>query len=165
MPYNDHGSIGLHAPSVKPNQVANRRTFTAGKPMTPRLQRIAADWKTYVTLLAGVGATLTAFEETFNRFKHTFTWFRDLPAEVRWVAVAVLGFVASTALIAVLKKRSILLRPDRFILSADDPRCLTGREQDTKDLAAECVKNTLVFLTGESRGGQERALTSRFAAF
>jgi hypothetical protein len=47
-----------------------------------------------------------------------------------------------------------LLRPDRFIVDADDPECLVGREGEIKDLADACEKTPVVFLEGESGTGK-----------
>src|SRR5579871_6090960 len=133
--------------------------------MTPRLQRVATDWKTYLGLIAAAGAALTAFEGFFNHVKSAVKLFDDLPPEARWVAVGVLVLAALIAWVAALGGRSVLQRPDRFILSADDPRCLAGREQDVKDLAAECERNPLVFLIGESGAGKSALLQAGLLPF
>ena len=58
------------------------------------------------------------------------------------------------ALVAVLGRRSILLRPERFVISADDPEHLVGRDEEVKALAKACEQNALVFLQGESGTGK-----------
>jgi hypothetical protein len=122
--------------------------------MSPRIQRLATDWKTYLALLAAVGSGLAALPEFFNKVKDAVRIFRDLPPETRWVAVALLGLLGLVALLAALSRRSVLLRPDRFLISSDDPRHLVGRDQEVKELCGTCEANSLVFLIGESGAGK-----------
>jgi hypothetical protein len=122
--------------------------------MSPRIQRLATDWKTYLALLLGASSGLTAVSELFDKVKGAVKGFVDLPPETRWVAAALLGLLGLVALVAALSRRSVLLRPDRFLISADDPRHLVGREKEVKELCGECEASPLVFLKGESGAGK-----------
>jgi energy-coupling factor transporter ATP-binding protein EcfA2 len=65
-----------------------------------------------------------------------------------------LGEKSGLALWASRSRRSRLLRPDRFVISADDPEHLVGRDEEVKELAKACEQNALVFLQGESGAGK-----------
>src|SRR5438477_5639307 len=114
--------------------------------MSPRLQRLASDWKTYLALVALIGSALTAFSGVFDNLKNAFKAWVALPSEAKWVAVGLLVVVALIAAIGAWSRRSILLRPERFIVRADDPEQLIGRTDEADELANDCEKNPLVFL-------------------
>ena len=96
--------------------------------MSPRIQRLATDWKTYFALVSAGGSAITAYSGLFDKVKGAIEKWLALPPEAKWVAVALLGLLALFAAIAAWSRRSILLRPDRFIVSADDPEQLIGRK-------------------------------------
>jgi len=123
--------------------------------MSPRLQRLATDWK---TALAGLGiavsAGLAAATELVNKLALAIAGVKDLPSEAKWLAAALLAALAVLALVSALGRRSTLLRPERFVISADDPEHLVGRDDEVKALAKACEQNALVFLQGESGAGK-----------
>jgi predicted sugar kinase/membrane protein implicated in regulation of membrane protease activity len=133
--------------------------------MSPRIQRLSSDWKTYVALIGAVSAAITAFTGLFNQFKNSIDALHDLPAQAKWVAALILAALALFLAIAAWSRRSILLRPDRFIVSADDPEQLKGRTIEVEALAKECEANPLVFLEGESGTGKSALVRAGLAAF
>src|SRR5437016_13125907 len=102
--------------------------------MSIRLQRLATDWKTYVAVLAGLGSLLEAITGVFTKLTQLSEGAIHAPVEARWVAVALLAIVATLALFSVLSRRSILLRPERFLVSSDDSRLLVGRDEELNAL-------------------------------
>jgi hypothetical protein len=128
--------------------------------MSIRLQRLATDWKTYLAVLAGLGSLLEAITGVFTKLTQLSEGATHAPVETRWVAVALLAIVATLALFSVLSRRSILLRPERFLVSADDSRLLVGRDEELNALAARCETSPLVFLTGESGAGKSALVTA-----
>jgi hypothetical protein len=82
------------------------------------------------------------------------TAFQNLPEPFRWTFAALLFLIALFLLGASLRRRSVLVRPERFLLSADDPEHLVGREQEIRELAGECARHPLVWLLGESGSGK-----------
>lgn len=122
--------------------------------MSNRSQRLATDWKTYVALLAALASLLEAITGLFTKVAQLSEGAAHLPIETRWIAVALLAVVAVIALLSALSRRSILLRPERFVVSADDPRFLVGRDDDLNALVEACETSPLVFLTGESGAGK-----------
>lgn len=121
--------------------------------MSPRLKLVLADWKTWAGV-AGVLVTLAAaFTEGLDQLAKLLR-VEALPEPVRWVAVGVLALIALSSLISAWSRKSILLRPERFILSPDDPKHLVGREVEIQDLARECARHPLIFLQGDSGAGK-----------
>jgi hypothetical protein len=122
--------------------------------MSPRLQRLATDWNTYAGLIAGAGAGLAAATDVIKAVASAVTEADKLPPEAKWLAAGLLTVLSALFLIAALGRRSILLRPERFVISADEPQHLVGRDEEVKALAKECERNALVFLQGESGAGK-----------
>lgn len=122
--------------------------------MSPRLQRLATDWKTYASLITGAGAGLAAATELVNKLALAIAGVKNLPPEAKWLAAGLLATLSVLALWASRSRRSRLLRPDRFVISADDPEHLVGRDEEVKELAKACEQNALVFLQGESGAGK-----------
>jgi hypothetical protein len=122
--------------------------------MNPRLQQLATSWNTYLGLLAGLGALLGAFTDIFNRLTPLHTAFDSLPLEASWVIVAALAVGAAILLYAALSRHSVLRKPERFLVSADNPRYLVGREEHIHALTDECEHASLLFLIGESGTGK-----------
>ncbi len=75
-------------------------------------------------------------------------------SEVSTKAGQVQAVLSVLALASALGRRSTLLRPERFVISADDPAHLVGRDEEVKALAKACEHNALVFLQGESGAGK-----------
>jgi energy-coupling factor transporter ATP-binding protein EcfA2 len=119
-----------------------------------RIQRLATDWKAYVAVVAGVASLLGAVTDLFTRLSQLSEGARQLPVETRWIAVALLAVVALIALLSALSRQSVLLRPERFGISADDPRFLVGRDDDLNGLIKACETSSLIFLIGESGAGK-----------
>ena len=94
--------------------------------MNPRLQKLTSDWKTYVALLAGAGAAFSAFTELVKKVTEGISALKGLPTEFKWVVAVVLGAVAAFLLIGALSRKSKLIEPKRFLISADDPNHLVG---------------------------------------
>lgn len=128
--------------------------------MNKRLSRFARDWKSYVGMVAGLSSGLTAFTDALDKARGAFAGLRGLPPETRWLAALVLGGLALLALATALSRRSLLLRPERFVVSADEPDHLVGREQEIKALCTECERHHLVFLVGESGAGKSALVRS-----
>jgi len=122
--------------------------------MIVRLQQLATDWKTYLALIAGLGAIIEALTGVFTKLPALQKAIQDLSSEVRWVTVAVLALVTVMFLYAALSRRSALRKPERFLVSPDDPRYLVGREEHIHALTEECAHAPLVFLIGESGAGK-----------
>ena len=79
----------------------------------------------------------------------------DTPdSEARWVVVAVLAVGAAILLYATLSRHSVLRKPERFLVSADNPKYLVGREEHILALTDECEHASLLFLIGESGTGK-----------
>ncbi len=79
----------------------------------------------------------------------------DTPdSEARWVVVAVLAVGAAILLYAALSRHSVLRKPERFLVSADNPKYLVGREEHILALTDECEHASLLFLIGESGTGK-----------
>lgn len=124
------------------------------------MSRLAKDWKLYVGVVAGLSSALAALTDFATQLGTAVTGLRDLPPETRWVAAAALLVLAIIALVAALSRRSRLLQHDRFIISADDPNHLVGREENIRALVNECREHTLVFLVGESGAGKSALVRS-----
>jgi conflict system STAND superfamily ATPase len=122
--------------------------------MSPRLQRLTTDWKTYTGVIAGAVAGLSVATELLDKLAKAVAGVANLPPEMKWLATGLLAALSVLALVAVLGRRSILLRPERLVISADDPKHLVGRDEEVKALARECERNALVFLQGESGAGK-----------
>jgi hypothetical protein len=80
--------------------------------MSPRLQRLATDWKTYAGLIAGAIAGLAAATDLVKAVANAITEADKLPPETKWVAAGLLAALSVLALVAGVGRRSILLRPD-----------------------------------------------------
>ena len=122
--------------------------------MNPRLKRLAIDWKTYAAVVTGFASVLNASPKFFQQLTDNITALKDLPPQTRWIAVGLLAVLALIWFFAAWSRKSILLRPERFVLSADEERHLVGREEEVRALAAECERHPLVFLQGESGAGK-----------
>jgi hypothetical protein len=122
--------------------------------MSPRLQRLATDWKTHAGLITGVGAGLAGATGLVEAVAKAVNIADKLPPEAKWLAAGLLAALSVLALISALSRRSTLLRPERFVISAYEPQHLVGRDQEVKELAQACERNTLVFLQGESGAGK-----------
>ncbi len=133
--------------------------------MSPRIQRLATDWKTYLALISAGRSAITAYSGLFDKEKGAIEKWLALPPEAKWVAVAFLGLIALFAAIAAWSRRSILLQRDRFIVSADDPEQLVGRTTEVEELTKECEASPLVFLEGESGAGKSALARAGLANF
>jgi hypothetical protein len=122
--------------------------------MSPRLHQLASDWKTYLGLLTLLAASTEAVANLYTQLAKDVPWLAQVGPHGRWVAVGVLALVAVFSLRAALARRSALLRPERFVVSADDPGQLVGREEEVIELADTCEQHTLVFLLGASGAGK-----------
>src|SRR5437764_9380813 len=100
--------------------------------MPPRLRHLATDWKTYLGLLAGGSALLVALTNFIDKLKDILKVLGILAWAAEWAIVGSLSFLALLALWAALTRRSILLRPERFLISAADPCHLVRREERVK---------------------------------
>jgi membrane protein implicated in regulation of membrane protease activity len=105
-------------------------------------------------LITGAGAGFAAATELVNKLALAIAGVKNLPPEAKWLAAGLLATLPVLALWASRSRRSRLLRPDRFVISADDPEHLVGRDEEVKELAKECEQNALVFLQGESGAGK-----------
>jgi hypothetical protein len=122
--------------------------------MPPRWQQFANSWQMYVATLAGLGILTEGLTSIFSKTSALQAAFHDLSSEVRWGIVAVLAIVTITLFCAALRRRSVLQKPERFIISAGDPRYLVGREEHIQKLTDACTRAPLVFLIGESGAGK-----------
>jgi Novel STAND NTPase 1 len=140
--------------------------------MNPRVKRLATDWKTYTGIMTALVSALSAAPEFFEKLtKGTraagsiVTGIKNLPTEGRWIAAGILAVAAVATLLAAWSRKSILLRPERFVLSADEPQHLVGREGEIRDLAEECERHPLVFLQGESGAGKSSMIQAGLLPF
>ncbi len=122
--------------------------------MSQRLQRLATDWNTYASLIAAAGAGLTGATGLVDELAKAVAGVTELQPAAKWLAAGVLAVLSALAFASALGRRSRLLRPERFVISADDPAHLVGRDEEVKALAKECERNALVFLQGESGAGK-----------
>ncbi|MEI7937662.1 MAG: hypothetical protein WCK27_13315, partial [Verrucomicrobiota bacterium] len=140
--------------------------------MNPRIKRLATDWKTYTGIIAAVVTVMAAAPGFFENLTKgiealhkTFTELHKLSPDTRWIAVALFVLLTVIALAAAWSRKSVLLRPERFILSADDPRHLVGRDQKVKALADVCEHHPVVFLQGESGAGKSALVQAGLLPF
>ena len=124
--------------------------------MSPRLQRLATDWKTYAGLITAAGAGVAAATDLVNAVASAVGEAVQLPPEAKWLAAGLLAVLSVLALVSALSRRSTLLRPERFVISADDQQHRVGRDDEIERLATTCEQNSLVFLQGESGARKER---------
>jgi hypothetical protein len=129
------------------------------------LRRFASDWKTLaLAAVAGLTVLLGTLTDLFDAVPKILDSFTRLPREAQYVVGAAIGLAVFGALIYVLiaafSRRSVLLKPERFIISASDPRHLVGREQEVAELADTCERSPLVFLAGESGTGKTALVQS-----
>ena len=134
--------------------------------MPPRLLRFLQDPQAWFGLLSGLASlafTLlsTNWDDTQGNLAGLAQQFQGLlaplhlPPSLTLSAVAALfALLAAWALLAALARHSLLLKPERFIIKAEDPRHLVGREKETDGLAKACADNTLTVLKGESGAGK-----------
>ncbi|MGH8568845.1 MAG: hypothetical protein ACREXU_12740, partial [Gammaproteobacteria bacterium] len=123
--------------------------------MSPRLQRLATDWwNTLAVLVTGAGAVLTLATEIPDKLANAVAGVANLPPAAKWVLAVLFAGLSVLALVSAFGRRSTLLRPERFVISADDPEHLVGRDEEVKALAKACEQNALVFLQGESGAGK-----------
>jgi hypothetical protein len=112
--------------------------------MPLRWQQFASSWQTYSAILAGSASFIELLTGIITKTLALITAFHGLPSEVRLVVVAVLAIVTVILFRAALSRRSVLRKPERFIVSADDPRYLAGREEHIQAPADECTHAPLV---------------------
>jgi hypothetical protein len=122
--------------------------------MPPRLQQLATDVKTYLAALTGLTTLLGAFTDVFKKLPELHSAFHTLPPEARWIAVSGLGLLTVILLFAAGRRRSVLRKPERFRVEADNPHYLVGREEHITALIEACERTPLVFLVGESGAGK-----------
>ncbi|HBL29915.1 MAG TPA: hypothetical protein DD490_24010 [Acidobacteria bacterium] len=131
--------------------------------MSPRLQKLALDWKAYVTLLGAAATATSAFIDLVKALAGSVSALKDLPPETRWLVTAVLLALTVVSLLATLSRRSVLLKKERFLLSSDDPAHLVGREEEAAHLARQCGRFRLVFLIGDSGTGKSSLMRAGLA--
>ncbi len=122
--------------------------------MSPRLQKLATDWKTYLALLTAAGAASSLLTDVVKKATETFSVLKGLPPEARWLVAGVFLVLTVIFLVGALSRRSILLEPKRFLLSSENPEHLAGREEEVEHLARQCRRHSLVFLEGVSGSGK-----------
>ncbi|MFZ4700313.1 MAG: ATP-binding protein [Candidatus Methylumidiphilus sp.] len=123
--------------------------------MPPKFQRLLTDWKLYASLVSAVLTGGIVFLDNFTEIVEKLQKFGIKDAITAKIIIVVpLGLLAVIWVLAALARRSRLLRPDRFLISADNPCHLVGREDRIEQLAEECDKNSLVILKGESGSGK-----------
>src|SRR5690349_5890019 len=133
--------------------------------MSSRIKRLATDWKSYASLVAGAGATLTMLADRISSGVKAVDALKALPPHTKWITAAVLAGLAVLGFLLALGRKSTLLRPDRFVVSADEPGHLVGRDTEIKALASECERHPLVFLQGESGSGKSALVQAGLLPF
>lgn len=119
------------------------------------MQRLATVWKEIAGgLVTGIGSYLTATSELLDKLTKLLPGFENLLLAAKWLVVGFLAVLTVLCLWSALSRRSTLLRRERFIISADDPQHLVGRDKEVKELAKDCEQKALVFLYGESGAGK-----------
>jgi len=131
--------------------------------VSPRLQKLALDWKTYIALVAAAATAVSVFTDLVTRLAGTVSAFKSLSPEVRWLVAAVFLALTIIFLLAALSRRSVLLEPKRFLLSSDNPEHLVGREEEVAHLARQCGRHSMVFLTGDSGTGKSALVRAGLA--
>lgn len=76
--------------------------------MSPRLQRLATDWKTYACLIAGAIAGLAAATDLVKAVANAITEADKLPPEAKWLAAGLMAALSLLALVSALGHRSTL---------------------------------------------------------
>jgi hypothetical protein len=132
-------------------------------PVNPRLQKLALDWKTYVALVAAAATAMSAFTDMVSKAADTVSGLKSLSPEARWFVAGVFLVLTVVFLLSALSRRSLLLDPDRFLLSSDNPEHLIGREEEVVNLAQQCGRHALVFLDGDSGTGKSSLVRAGLA--
>ncbi len=104
--------------------------------------------------ILGVTAFLNGFSDFFSKLVKNSDIFQQLPEGSRWGISALLILIALYLLKVAFARKSRLRRPERFLIPADDPRFLKGREREILELGQLCERHPLVFLDGESGCGK-----------
>ncbi|MFM8332584.1 MAG: hypothetical protein ACKN9T_12920, partial [Candidatus Methylumidiphilus sp.] len=127
--------------------------------MSPKVRTILTDLSTWLSAL--FGGLAVGWKDLFAQFGDLSQSFYAVlaqqhiePAMANGAVTALFALAAGYALLSALSRRSLLLKPERFIINADDPRHLIGREKEVAGLAKTCTDNVLTVLKGESGAGK-----------
>ena len=131
--------------------------------MNPRLTKLTSDWKAYVALLTGTAAGISAGTGLVKTATEGIKALQGLPVETKWIVAAIFALVTVLFIVAALSRRSELKDQERFLISADDPNQLVGREEEIKHLAVQCQRHGMVFLTGDSGSGKSALVRAGLA--
>jgi hypothetical protein len=116
-------------------------------PAQSRLTQWATDVKALVALITGITSVLLPFVDTLRGVTAKL----GVPTPV---AVLLFAAICVITLRTSLQRRSRLIQPARFLVSADDPHNLFGREQEVAAILSVSQRHPVVYLVGESGGGK-----------